>query len=817
MRPPTAISILAGVLSCCAAEAVAEERLFFSSPPQVWAGEEFRVIPMIDGPYQFSTPRDYWFAVEFAGQFYFYPNFGTTPDSPWRGVREVPLYFRFDWWASQLGEAEGYSVRFTVPEGFTEPFLLTWYLAETGDLGFPPTVASSTTRFVPKSNFERYEAETMPRFSLSEGKTDFYALPFPSDLRLTASGKLDLSSFPNPYNLPIMQQFLAMSTEERTGFHLNPVCQFAFNNHLDLSNLPVEADGHSLPLNNPFISFGRLPMGDGDLMQDAIFVPVKARYWSKPDGYQPGKTLAVAPDFGNTLDQGGTYACIIWKGLKDSEGREVGSPAEFQRLLAGVYSGTEERRASQRLEPLRRYLDTKGISPDQVLMAAVFTTDGPADRFQTIYRAAMDEHFLDINTPLSLTQTFDDYYVLKGAFDMPQFVSGWQPFDTEGKLITNSRNVPVRQSVQKVPVVVTIPRKPMPAEGFPLTFYVHGSGGTADSLVTRGKRPDNVPGEGPARYLAAAGSASVSIAMPVNPERLPGAWTFQYMNFNNIQATKGIFRQGTIELGLVRKWMDGLQLPAELAPEAAAGTDTVHFNPDKYLCMGQSMGAMYTTFFSALEPSIRAAIPTGAGGFWSMMLMHIKVFPGKEVMNLLFGIGNEDIDEFHPIVNLGQLSLEHVDPVVYAPHLYRRPLWQNSPKHVFYPAGYIDDYFPPPVISAYCIAAGLPVFTGPNVRLEYPQMVNDLSRIWGSNLAVQRYPAWRNRGSGAGYYLYGIGTPVTVGVAQYPQDTVSHGHYVSFQLEEPKYQYRCFVQSFIEDEFPYIPAPRPVSAECSMN
>src|SRR5438445_11361471 len=55
----------------------------------------------------------------------------------------------------------------------------------------------------------------------------FWDLPWPSDLRLTADGKPQLASFPNPRGLPLIETFRRMAME-RGGSPVLPVgyCRF---------------------------------------------------------------------------------------------------------------------------------------------------------------------------------------------------------------------------------------------------------------------------------------------------------------------------------------------------------------------------------------------------------------------------------------------------------------------------------------------------------------------------------------------------------------------------------------------------------------
>ena len=71
------------------------------------------------------------------------------------------------------------------------------------------------------------------------------------------------------------------------------------------------------------------------------------------------------------------------------------------------------------------------------------------------------------------------------------------------------------------------------------------------------------PGQGPAYVMAPHGFAMAGSALPLNPERVPGASEFAYLNFNNLAAFRDTFRQGIIEQ---RMFIDAL---AKLAIDPA--------------------------------------------------------------------------------------------------------------------------------------------------------------------------------------------------------------------------------------------------------
>jgi len=56
--------------------------------------------------------------------------------------------------------------------------------------------------------------------------------------------------------------------------------------------------------------------------------------------------------------------------------------------------------------------------------------------------------------------------------------------------------------------------------------------------------------------------------------------------------------------------------------------------------------------------------------------------------------------------------------------------------------------------------------------------------------------------------------PRTAGVVRYLPDRNDGGHYVTFQLEGPKHQYGCFLETLFQTGTPVIPAPGAVDDPC---
>ncbi|HEX7702128.1 MAG TPA: hypothetical protein VF403_15430, partial [Kofleriaceae bacterium] len=140
---------------------------------------------------------------------------------------------------------------------------------------------------------------------------------------------------------------------------------------------------------------------------------------------------------------------------------------------------------------------------------------------------------------------------------------------------------------------------------------------------------------------------------------------------------------------------------------------------------------------------------------------------------------------------------EIADPINSMARLIRRPLPGTIARHVYEPIGMDDKFFPDDVFDATALAYG-------------NREAGDL--VWPTtqtSLAVDHldgmmsYPVVANHAA-----------QTTAVVVQYHDDGILDAHYIHRQLDAVKYQYGCFLQTFLRDGVPTVPAPAAVSAAC---
>jgi hypothetical protein len=633
----------------------------------------------------------------------------------------------------------------------------------------------------------------------------FYDFPWPSDLRFDPDGTISAEQLPDGPGQALYLNLRAIAGELR-GFSQVPVIWIRF----DGAVAPPDPD----TVIAPSVTLGAFLINveaesDGYLE----LVPITARALDE-DAYTDAGVLALAPLRGAILRPATRYALVVRRAWGDAEGADLGVPEPLWQLAHGRLpaSGWTEQSAAT-FRPLWEALDALGVPRDEVAAATVFTTGNVvadlADLSERV-RAAHDAELGALAVDAADGAAHERFCELHGELTVPQFQAGRPPFDTEGLFEMGDDGLPVHQRDEAIPVVVNLPTGAMPAAGYPLALYFHGSGGVSEQVVDRGPinrdGSDGPPGFGPAHVLAAHGIASVGSAHPVNPERLPGASSLAYLNFNNLASFRDIFRQGVLEQ---RLFLDAL-LALRIDPDDVAdceglalpeGVESYRFDPASVVAMGQSMGGMYTNLVGPVEPRIRAVAPTGAGGHWSAFILETQLIPNASALIATIFRARGELSYMHPLLHTLQMAWEPVEPLVFVPRLAREPLPEHPARPIYEPVGLGDSYFPPTTFDAFALAYGNEM-AGDEVWTSMREVLASDGRG-----EILEYPVLNNRTSANGQAYTGV-------VVQYEGDGFSDPHTIFSQFDEVKRQYGCFFESFLASGVAVVPAPTGLGGPC---
>ena len=701
---------------------------------------------------------------------------------------------------------------------------------------------------------------TIFRGQVKRADNTFFDLPFPLNSRRLENGAPSLEGLPIPYRsryLPIPRKkgFVKIAFEvaqtQPSGFSPSGPIYFRFD-------APIH-----VPTDDPLLSQRRdaqVFLVDIDPASPEYLSkrPIHVALTQRADSYRHAHTLQLLPVPGLGLRPETTYAAIVLRSLGAPGHEQLGQPAELAALLCGEAPTTDAepptktrkartwaervaRNAAQlqsAYAPLVAALPALELTPEQIAAATVFTTGNPAKRLID----AVDQVKQLPALPVKSLEARDDrdndvYHALTGTYRVPQYQEGNAPYLlgrgvpnavseagigklTIGKVLGNGsfrydddgKLVEVRK--RKTRFEISIPKGRMPAEGFPLHFYVHGTGGGPDEVIDRGRKTISVeqetPGEGYAMIVGKHGWACAAVATGFSPDRVGIRAGDGYLGYNflNARAMRDNFIQMVLELVHFRALLLELEIDPALCPDtdaSAAADGKIRFDPDTVVVNGQSLGSYLSGMLTATLGGFQGTVLTGAGGSWIEFPFGPKVpFPLIDLVNkLLFTKHQAGFDRFHPLLMAFDLAIGPADNAHIWRHVLNEPLPGRTPPHVLVIGGHEDLQVAIGTQRALILGIGIDM-VGPDVG---PTPADRLTPIlpWIDGKELP-YGVSNNR-------LLPNGMRRTAAVVRFEADEVDgDGHKVVFQLEEPQRQLVAFLDDLADGRAPRVIDPNPAQA-----
>jgi hypothetical protein len=641
---------------------------------------------------------------------------------------------------------------------------------------------------------------TIADFDLTADLTnpdDFFSMPYPSDLRLNAQGGPDLRGFPNNLQEPIITGLQTVA-EQRVGFPQMPSAYFHFSAELAPRDPTIVI---AAAASSPILLIDVDPKSPerGKMFPVVAGTPAADRYLL--DG-----TLEIAPRVGVVLHEARTFAFVVMKSSNDATGAALGAPDAFVAMQSTTAPAADPALAAwKNYAPLWPTLAQDGIDPSGVAIATVFTT-GDVVQNTADLTSKLAANYTAPLTGLSVKSDQGTFCEITGQITLPQFQTGTPPFDTGGIFDLGTDGLPIKQTDLTVPIAISLPEgTAMPSGGYPFILYLHGSGGLSTQLFDA-EEDLNTPGKGPASVMAPYGFAMAGAALPLNPERLPGASDYEYINFNNPACFPFTFAQGLVEQRLFLASLASLTIDPQVIASCTGlslpnGETAYHFAMSPLHVQGQSMGGMYTNLLGATDSDVKIVVPTGAGGYWSYMVLTTQAIPNAPTdLKLLLGSG--DLTFMHPALHLLETAWEAAEPFVYMPRIAKRPLAGHPVRPIYEPVGYLDTNFSFDVYDGAALAYGNEE-AGDQV---WPSTQTALA-IEGLQ-GIAPYPVSMNLTSSDATTKY------TGAVVQYAGDGVNDPHYIALTNDSVKYQFACFHESFAKTGTATIFAPQALGSPC---
>ena len=616
--------------------------------------------------------------------------------------------------------------------------------------------------------------------SASKKPADFFRLPFPNDVRVTA-GALDISDFPKPGPTPLgvdlVKLYVDTWTADFDGFSATAGITFRFSGNLDYAT----ATGDVVKII--------------DVTPGPTFGAEFGRSWVTNNGqtkYSCQHTIVVRPSADAPFDPKHTIAAFVTTELKSDAGTPVAPDADFTAVM-GATRPTDAAlgHAWDAYQPLRNWL-TSQVNPPTLATAAVFTVQdapGHMGRLATSIEAQPAPLLTDITlcggtakspcddgTPARACPATADsaFNEIHGKFSVPIYQEGTAPYDTPamGGGITETGGVPAVVRTEQVCFAMTIPKGgAMPAAGWPLVVTHHGTGGSMRSFISDGiarnlataTKPAAVFGFDAVEHGARKGGSSKKsddlVFNPLNP-----------------RAARDNFLQGGVDI------LQALRVAkVAVAPAATSPTgEMIGFDPTKVMYFGHSQGSTSGEIAMAWSDAAPVAIFSGAGAYLTSSLLD-KTMPVNISAGMEFLIG-ETLEAEHPVMTIFQSFFDRSDPLNYNSLIIFHPPAMIPSKHVYMSWGQGDTYTPRSTLEANARSLGL----SPVGTVIEPYDRDPLIR-----------PVTANEKGGDGVKR-------TAGVVQYRPDGYD-GHFVATKNASAQTDWVAFLQSYLTTGTPALP------------
>lgn len=627
----------------------------------------------------------------------------------------------------------------------------------------------------------------------------FFDHPWPSDLRLQ-DGKARLAGYYNPKAVPIVAQYIDAIDGKLEGFSPMAAGFLRFSGPIDPASLPPDPKSGLDPAAS--VQLVDIDPTSPEHGQRRL---VSLQFREEGGVYWLPNTLAFMPTLGFPLRARTRYALVVTDELRSADGSAVLRDPVLDEVL-GLSSPTERTRdARQVYASALTEIEKAGVPRKSIVHFTAFTTNDPtAELFRVAdhVKAYVPAPDADPNSWAFVESkpTYDTYNGVYGP--SPNYQEGKLPFSNygDGGDFNFVDGVPAVVDMFSPRFSLSVPRQdacPMPADGYPIALYAHGTGGDFESYVR----------DGTARELAQRCIASMGVDQIFHGTR-PGApasddeGSIQVLFFNveNPLAARTNPRQGAIdEVQRARLFTEKhMMVPASVS---VTGAD-IKFDPTKVLYFGHSQGGLSGPLFLAADSSARGAVLSGSSAVFAIALTE-KTKPSPSVKSLVATVflslstdEASEIDLFHPAISLAQSIVDVTDTIHYGTFLQASPRPGFAAKSIYMteginPDGVGDSYSPPHGIEAHAITVGLP--------LQLPGQRPILESAWGGPQPITVPPEGLTGNLGKGT-ASGI-------LAQWPISSGDDGHFVIFDQPEAFDQAAEFLKNLAADPKGKVPPP----------
>ena len=632
----------------------------------------------------------------------------------------------------------------------------------------------------------------------------FFDHPFPSDIRRDPDGSVHLTGMLNPTLNVTVQGYEDLTQGLLDGFSPAAAAYFLFDADIDQSTLPASpTDALSSQSTIQLVDIDPASSEHGQLkLVEWYFRTSEGGLYWMPD------TLAIAPAHGYPLRPKTRYALVVTRGIKSSDGGQVLPSKDLLEVLNLLPLEPRAQMTHDAFAPAIAELTPAGDTSDQIVQMTTYTTNDPtAELFSRGRRG--EENFpaptIDPTswTYIKSTSTADIYEGIYGP--APNYQAGLVPFKNLGDgggWVFDANGDPVLQGTLTMHFSLVIPKQsacPMPANGYPLALYAHGTGGNYQSVY------EEIGGFGttlPPLCVAAMGVDQIMNGLrpgapPLDDPNYENDVDLLFFNIVNPIAARTNGREGAIDVVHQARLFTETHavVPAFISK---SGVDVL-FDDSKLIFVGHSQGGVNGPLFLAADDSTRGGVLSGTGAMITVALLE-KTQPQPSVaqaVRTLLGLDNSAYDDelnlFHPIINLAQTIVDTTDPLHYMRYIIQEP--RNGVHKSIYqtegvnPDGTGDSYAPPHGIEIASVALGLP--------RELPGEIVIPQDAWGGITDIT-VPSQGLQGNLANGLASGV-------LGQFPPAPNDDGHFIVFDVPACQKQAAQFIANLAADPKGLVP------------
>lgn len=623
----------------------------------------------------------------------------------------------------------------------------------------------------------------------------FFDQPWPSDLRKESDGTVRFEGYPNPREKPILIDYIQSMKGVLRGFSPAASGFLRFTVALDPSSLPTPKGSLDLDASVQLIDVDPASPDHGARQRVTTFFRAEEGAYWRPN------TLAFMPALGFPLRPNTRYALVVTDRVRSASGASLAPSKDLRALLGTAGASGPASAAKDAWADAITELEAAGIAKKTIVHLTVFTTNDPVGETAQIrdHVVASTAAPKIIDGTLKRTDQTSSYDTYEGRYGpSPNYQKGKLPFvkfGDGGTLAFDASGAPQLQSEFDLRFAITVPLAaacPMPAKGYPIVLYAHGTGGNYRSFI-------GPADEGPA--LAKRCVATMGIDQIFHGDR-PGASAgspeILFFNIQNPIAARANGPQSAIDVVQQARLFTESKI---VIPAAVTGDAEIRFDPDKVAFFGHSQGGINGPMFLAVDDQARGGMLSGSGSMISIALLE-KTKPVdiaglvKVVFLGLLGDEVEELNLLHPAMSLAQSIVDPTDPIHYVPMIVRRPRAGFAPKSTLMTEGVNadgsgDNYTPPHGMEVQAVALGLP----PQAPLIHP-----IAELEWADLTPVSIPAGGLSGNLAGGKASGV-------LVQWKASDASDGHFVIYDIPAAMAQAAGFVANLMDDPQGKVPAP----------